>query len=72
MIVIKKQLFQNCFLLFLGSTGGFQTCGGVPGEDFCMQNPNLQSEIEKSWIQRRKLRSDNCKQIILKPDHGVL
>ena len=28
--------------------GGFQTFGGVPGEDFDMQNSNLRSTIEKS------------------------
>ena len=71
MIGLKNLFFQNCVLLFLGSTGGFQTCGGVPGEDFYMQNPNLQSEIENSWIQRRKSRSDHFLKLIKEPDHGL-
>ena len=33
----------------------FQGQGGVPGEDFCMQNQNLQSKINNSINQMRKV-----------------
>ena len=40
--------YPYCFSSFLASTSSFQMVPVVHGEDFCMQNPNLQSEIENS------------------------
>ena len=34
--------------------GGFQAFGGVPGEGFDMQNPNLRSKVANSVAQRPK------------------
>ena len=34
--------------------GGFQAFGGVPGEDFDMQNPNLRSKMMENSPQRGK------------------
>ena len=42
------------FFVVRAHFGGFQVFGGVPGEDFDMQNPNLRSKMTKSDAQRPK------------------
>ena len=44
-------------MLFL-HFGGFQAFGGVPGEDFDMQNPNVRSKIAKSVAQSPKVEKN--------------
>ena len=51
-----SHFFLNNFLIknfgvFL-HFGGFQAFGGVPGEDFDMQNPNLRSKMMENRPQR--------------------
>ena len=42
----------------------FQISGRHPGEDFDMQNPNLQSKISNSFNQREKSVLHNFKQLL--------
>ena len=44
--------FENHENLLLLHFGGFQAFGGVPGEDFDMQNPNLRSKMMENSPQR--------------------
>ena len=47
---IQKHLLFSYF-------GGFQAFGGVPGEDFDMQNPNLRSKMMENAPQRVKKKN---------------
>ena len=45
------------FCLFCsGAEPGFQVFGGVPGEDFDMQNPNLKSKCKNQTVRAEKLK----------------
>ena len=46
----------SSFFLCFWHLGGFQVFGGVPGEDFDMQNPNLRSTMMENSLQRWKKR----------------
>ena len=39
-------------IIYFCHFGGFQAFGGVPGEDFDMQNPNLRSKMMENSPQR--------------------
>ena len=70
---IYQSVYQSVYQYFavfcyldhcLGRFGGFQMFGGVPGEDFDMQNLNLRSKIAKSIAQSPKKRKTNCLSVI--------
>ena len=46
---IKHEFFEN---------SGFQTSGGVPGQDFDMENPNLRSKMKSKRPQGGKKRKN--------------
>ena len=51
---------------------GSQRCPGVPWDDFDMENPNLQPEMQKSELQRRKFRDENFKNYLFNRITGLV